>query len=120
METRESEDHWITRDLYDIGQNTDGDVIGASRICRTPGEQAVSVSVSVNAKIELDTFTILFSEDVSKTEYGTTCKISVRAGTYHFRLSEDGQALSVTTGPLVQRWRRYDPPSAYWIPRFPQ
>jgi len=120
MEARESEDHWIVRDLYDIGRTIQGDGIAVTRICRTPEDHEISVSVPVSAKIEQDTFTILFSEDESKAESGTPCKISIRAGTYHYRLSDDGRTVTVTIGVLSQRWDRYEPPYDILIPRHPK
>jgi hypothetical protein len=106
-ETRQSEDHWLTRDYMMFHRNSGLDWIDASTECRTQGG-VVKVDVTSRAKIRDREFVVFNSEDESEVRYGVTCTVRLHRLTARYELSQDGESVTVNDGKQVQRWDRHE------------
>src|ERR1700761_6622986 len=69
-ELRSPPDHWTEREIYNFGVGMSGDLVEVSRICRTSTDDRVNVGLESRVKITAKTFSILHSDDWTRTEGG--------------------------------------------------
>jgi hypothetical protein len=109
-EVRLSPHHWTEREHYSFAVGPSGDMISASRICRLPTDDSTITGVELDSRVELTsgTFTIVQTDDWTRTEAGVTCSEQIVAGKYYYKISDDGESMTVTRGSesQVQVWRR--------------
>jgi hypothetical protein len=116
-ENRPTADHWISRDNYEFRKLPAATVIHAVRQCRVRSEATRDVQYSadddmiaetlVPVLVDPDKFVILASNDNTEKRGPDSCTISVKAGTYRYKVSSDGQSMSVREGELTELWIRY-------------
>ena len=109
-ETRPSPGHWTLRDEWEFRHDTAGDVITLTHLCRSadPTGPTLGLIASSRVKFESHRFTILFSEDQTLSDKGTTCNLTLQQGTYSYQVSPDGEYMRVSRGNVTETWRRYD------------
>jgi hypothetical protein len=114
-EIRTSEDHWTSREEWSFDDMADGTfLIDAIKVCRTSNNPII-VEVVVRAQIDAHRITILISEDHdSNLGMHSHCSVSVRRGTYDYKISRDGNSVRVRDSKGVREWTRYDPRTDYY------
>lgn len=115
-EVRISEDHWISREEWVFENEADGThTIDVVKVCRT-SDAPIILEVGVAVTMDARQFTVLTSEDADSVsgKHGY-CSVSVRRGTYEYKVSKDGNTVTVRTpDKTIHKWTRHEPQPEYY------